>query len=43
VTAALVTDDSDHGRSLTEALGTGSQARSGENAGVQILDKPTEA
>jgi hypothetical protein len=43
VGAAFVGDEGDHGRSIAEALGTGPDARSGENAGVQILDKPAEA
>jgi hypothetical protein len=43
VGAAFVGDEGDHGRSVAAALGTGPDARDGENAGVQILDKPAEA
>jgi hypothetical protein len=43
VGAAFVGDEGDQGRSVAAALGTGPDARDGENAGVQILDKPAEA
>lgn len=43
VGAAFVGEEGDHGRSAAEALGTGPSTRTGENAGVQILDKPAEA
>jgi hypothetical protein len=43
VGAAFVGEEGDHGRSAAEALGTGPSAHSGENAGIQILDKPAEA
>jgi hypothetical protein len=43
VGAAFVGDEGDHGRSAAEALGVGPSSHTGENAGVQILDKPAEA
>jgi len=43
VGAAFVGEEGDHGRSAAEALGIGASSHTGENAGVQILDKPAEA
>ena len=43
VGSAFVGEEGDHGRSAAEALGTGPTTHTGDNAGVQILDKPAEA